>query len=97
MLTLAALLIGLEALDMALTAWAVSLGYTEANRLVAPIVGTWLWPALKIIPTVVVAVGIVYVSRWLLEAQRMAVIAGLAAANVFLAIVLALNIAQLIR
>ncbi|RLC68460.1 MAG: hypothetical protein DRI26_10115 [Chloroflexi bacterium] len=40
--------ITLQIADFSLTTWATGVGYVELNPVLAPLIGTWLWPLSKI-------------------------------------------------
>ena len=55
--------IGLQTADTFLTMWAVNHGFTEANPLMAPIASTWVSPVVKIVPAILVAIGLAWLTR----------------------------------
>lgn len=89
----------LEAADSFLTMWAVNHGYTELNILIAPIAHTWWMAAIKVLPAALVgwlafwAVGR-FPETWRVAPKVLAF--GLAAASVFLVIVLVNNLMELV-
>jgi len=86
--------VGLEAADAFLTMWAVNNGFIEVNRLLAPVAGTWLSPAVKILPAAFAAwLLIKMTARW--PKTKTSANVGLAVTVAFMTIVVASNLLEL--
>jgi uncharacterized membrane protein len=86
--------VGLELADACLTTWAVSRGFVELNQVVAPFIGTWVFPAVKVAPAVLAVLAAVKVARrW--RRTETVVGMGLLASVVFMTAVLASNLFEL--
>lgn len=91
-IALGILFIALQAADVVFTNYAVGiLGYVEANPLMANIVGTPMFTLLKVPPAIMVT-GLC--ARVAMRMPALAVL-GLMAANAFMVVVLATNVAEL--
>lgn len=88
-------LVGLQAADSAMTMWATNHGYTEVNPIVAPIADTWWLPPSKVLPALLVGMVVVGVMGRIPMVPK-AINFGLAVASVFLAVVVASNVAELV-
>ncbi len=86
--------IGLETIDTFLTMWAVNHGFTEANPLMAPIADSWLSVLVKVVPAVMVAIGLAWLTRkW--PRTRTVALVGMALAVTFMAGILASNLLEM--
>jgi len=92
--TLGITFVGFQAIDAFLTMWAVNHGFMELNPLLAPVAGTWVSPAAKVLPAVF-AVWLLAkaADRW--PRTRLVANAGLMMAVVFLGTVLVSNLCEL--
>ena len=85
--------IALQIADTLLTQWAVAnCGVIEQNALMAPIVGTSLFPIVKIVPALVV----VPVLAWIAKRYARLVDWGLTGAVIFYAVIMGTNLMELI-
>ena len=86
--------IGLQAADTFLTMWAVNHGFTEVNPLMAPIAGTWVSPVVKVVPAIIVAVGLAWLTRRWPRTRTVATV-GLVTVVVFMIGILASNLLEM--
>jgi hypothetical protein len=94
MRSLCAAFVALEAVDAMLTMWAVNNGFIEVNRLMSPVAGTWVSPAVKIVPAALAAWLLVKVTgRW--PRTKAVVNVGLASVVTFMAAIIASNLLEL--
>lgn len=92
-LTLGLIFIALQLADTLLTQWAVAnCGVIEQNSLMAPIVGSFLFPVVKIAPALVV----VPILAWIATRYARLVDWGLAGASIFYVVILTSNIMELV-
>ena len=93
---LAGLFVGMQAVDGFLTLWAVNHGYTEVNRLYAPVAGNWYAPLLyKVLPAALVAFGLYRLAQRY-PRTRPALAVGLIAAVGFYLFITATNVGEII-
>ena len=97
---LAGSLIALQAVDSFLTMWATRHGYTEVNPIMAPIATTWWMPVFKVLPVALVGLFAIWVlgrfpKSWKTAPKVLAY--GLGAACLFLGVVIASNIGELLK
>ncbi len=86
--------IGLETADTFLTMWAVNHGFTEANPLMAPIADSWVSVLVKVVPAILVAIGMARLTRrW--PRTKTVVTVGMAAVVVFMTGILASNLLEM--
>jgi len=85
-------LVGLQVVDGLLTMWATNHGFAEVNPLMAPIANSWMLLAVKVIPTIVVVLALLPLTRRFGKVITGGLVAGIA----FLGLVVGLNIIELI-
>jgi hypothetical protein len=95
--TLGIAFVALEAVDAFLTMWAANTlqGFQEMNPLLAPIAGSWLSPLVKIVPSALIAWGLVRLGNRFPRTRRITAF-GMIAVILFLGIVLASNAVEII-
>lgn len=93
---LAGLFVGMQAVDGYLTLWAVNNGYTEVNRLYAPVAGNWYAPLVfKVLPAALVAFGLCRLAKRYPRTRPVTAV-GLVAAIGFYLLITASNIGEII-
>ena len=92
-LTLGLIFIALQLADALLTQWAVTnCGVIEQNPLMAPIVGSFLFPVIKIVPALIV----VPILAWTAKRYTRLIDWGLTGASIFYVVILTGNVMELI-
>lgn len=92
-LSLAIAFVGLQAADAFFTMWAMNHGFQEVNPYMVGLAGSWLSPAVKILPAAIMSAGVVKVGK----KYPVAATIGLSAVVAFYLFIIASNIGEVVK